>query len=343
MQHYEGTLMSPTSEGVTAVFGAPAGQEDHARRAVLAALDLRQRLHQHPTLDTLTSGARGAVSMGLHSGQVVGGGLGHDAQWFYTAIGEPTSLATHLQRQAAPGTILLSAATYTLVHAEVQVTPWETLTIDGQPAPVPVYVVQGAWQRQAGVMGRGPRVESPLVGRARELALLHECLAAVRAGQGQAVGLVGEPGMGETRLVREFCRSLAGQAVTICVGQCLSYGQATPYLPVRDVLRQLCEIGAEDAAAASTTAARHRLQESGISAEEDIALLFQLLGLPGAPEALVWLSPEARRARTFALLRHQILHAAQQQPLVLVMENLHWSDATSAAWLASLVEQLSTP
>ena len=182
---------------------------------------------------------------------------------------------------------------------------------------------------------------SPFVGRERELALLHDCLAAVRTGQGQVVGLVSEPGMGKTRLVTEFCRSLVSQAVTVIVGQCLSYGQATPYLPVRDILRQVCGLAEGDTAAAHMAAVQHRLHASGIAAEEDMALLLHLLDLPVVPECLARLSPEARQVRTFALLRHLVVHTAQPQPLVLVVENVHWIDPTSEAWLLSLVERLA--
>jgi predicted ATPase len=168
------------------------------------------------------------------------------------------------------------------------------------------------------VAGRGPRAGSPFVGRERELALLHDHLAAAVGGQGQVVGLVGDPGMGKTRLLMEFCRSVSGSQVTVYEGRCLSYGQATPYLPMRDILRQVCGFVEGDNTSMHTAAVRHRLHASGMSAEEDVALLLQLLDLPVAPEYLVRLSPEARQVRTFALLRHLVLDAAQQQPLVLV-------------------------
>ena len=341
IQPYDGTLTLPTSEGFTVGFGTPVAQEDHARRAVLAAWELHQRLRQPPTLRAQSPGSGLALRLGLHSGLVVVGKLGRAPQHGDTAVGAPFHVATRLQQQAAPGTTLLSAATYRLVQIEVQAAPCGTLALEGQPTLLPVYTVQGLRGRHAGVMGRGPRTGSPFVGRARELALLYDCLAAARTGQGQVVGLVGEPGMGKTRLVTEFCRSLAGQGVTVVVGQCLSYGQATPYLPVRDILRQVCELAEGDAAAVHIAAVQHRLHASGLTAEEDVALLLQLLDLPVAPECLAQLSPEARQVRTFALLRHLVVHAAQPQPLVLVVENVHWIDPTSAAWLLLLVERLA--
>ena len=254
LQHYAGTLTLATSEGFTAVFGMPVAQEDHARRAVLAALDLRQRLRDAPALRALRVGADLTLGMGLHSGLVVVGGLGQDPPRLATAVGAPFHIATRLQQQAAPGMILLSAATYHLVHAEVRAAPYGTLTLDGQATPVSVYVVQGLLRRQAGVVGRGPRAQSPFVGRERELALLQDHLALAMGGQGQVIGVVGEPGMGKTRLLAEFCRRVPEAQVTVYEGRCLSYGQATPYLPVRDVVRQVCGLMEGDEVAGHTAA-----------------------------------------------------------------------------------------
>jgi DNA-binding winged helix-turn-helix (wHTH) protein/tetratricopeptide (TPR) repeat protein len=341
LQPYAGTLTLATNDGFTAVFGMPVAQEDHARRAVLAALELRQRLHDAHVLRAQLAGGLLTLSMGLDSGLVVVGSLGQDPRRLATAVGTPLHLATRLQQQAAPGMILLSAATYHLVHAEVRAAPYGTLTLDWQPTPVSVYAVQGLLRRRAGVAGQGPRAPSPFVGRARELALLQDHLALAMAGQGQVVGVVGEPGMGKTRLLAEFCRRVPGAQVTVYEGRCLSYGQATPYLPVRDLVRQVCGLMDGDKVAGHTAAVQQRLHERGLTAEEDVALLLQLLDLPVAPECLARISAEARQVRTFALLRHLILDEAQRQPLVLVVENLHWSDPTSEAWLASLVERLA--
>jgi tetratricopeptide (TPR) repeat protein len=308
---------------------------------VLAALDLRQRLQDASALHTQVAGGCLRLGMGLHSGLVVVGRLGQAPQRLAAAVGAPLHIVTRLQQQAAPGMILLSAATYQLVHAEVRAMPCGTLAIDGQPRPMSVYAVQGHLRRDAGVAGRGPRALSPFVGRERELALLQDHLAAAVVGQGQVVGLVGEPGIGKTRLLMEFCRRASGNQVTVYEGRCLSYGQGTPYLPVRDLVRQVCGLTEGAARAEHTAAVQQRLHASGMTSEEDVALLLQLLDLPVAPECLARLSPEARQVRTFALLRHLVLDAAQRQPLILVVENLNWSDPTSEAWLASLAERLS--
>jgi class 3 adenylate cyclase/DNA-binding winged helix-turn-helix (wHTH) protein/tetratricopeptide (TPR) repeat protein len=341
LQHYDGTLMPPTSEGVTAVFGAPVAQEDHARRAVLAALELRQRLRDHPILRAQLPGGALAVRMGLHAGCVVVGGLGQGPQQLATVVGEPCHLALRLQQQAAHGTILLSAATAALVHAEVEIAPCEPLTVDGQPTPVPVYAVQGIMGRYAGVAGRGRRARSPFVRRQRELALLHDRWEVVRTGAGQVVSLVGPPGMGKTRLLTEFGCRLAPDQVPWYRGQCLAYGQAIPYLPVRDVVQQVCALADGDPLETCMATVGRRLAALGTVAEEDVAVLLQLLDRPVVPEILARLTPDARQARTFTLLWHLLRQAAQPRPLVLAVENLHWIDPTSEAWLAFLIERLA--
>jgi len=163
----------------------------------------------------------------------------------------------------------------------------------------------------------------------------------VVAGQGQIVAVVGEPGMGKSRLLAEYRRTLAGREVRYVEGHCLSYGSATPYLPLVDLVRQLCAITPEEQYEVITATIHHRLQQADVDLDEGVPLLLSLLDIPLTTERLAQLSPPERRARTFALLRHLILHEAQYHPCILALENLHWSDATSEAWLTSLVERLA--
>ena len=241
VQRYDGILTHVSGDGFLALFGAPVAQEDHARRAVLAALELHQRLRA-PDVVREPPGVTLALRLGLHTGPVVVGPLAHDPQCPYTAVGDTLALATQLQHQAAPDTILISAATHALVQDEVQSVACGRLAGDVSAAPVAVYTVGGITQRRAGVPRRGSRPLSRFVGRAQELALLHERLEQVLGGQGQVIGIAGEPGLGKSRLLAEFARSLDGQAVTYCEGHCLAYGSTTPYLPVLVLLRQRCRI-----------------------------------------------------------------------------------------------------
>jgi class 3 adenylate cyclase/tetratricopeptide (TPR) repeat protein len=338
VQRYEGTLTQVSGDGFLALFGAPVAQEDHARRGVLAALELCQRLRVPNAIRGQPHGV--AVGLGLHTGPVVVGPLAYEPQRPYTAAGDTLHLATRLQQQAAPDTLLVSAATYALVQDEVQGEACETSSLNGPSTLVPVYAIRGLLRRRAGVPRRGARPLSRFVGRTQELALLHERLEQAVGGHGQVIGIAGEPGLGKSRLLAEFVQSLLGWPVTYCEGHCLAYGSATPYLAVRDLLRQLWGLPEPTPATAITTTVYQRLREAGVESEDEALVLLQLLDVPVDLAPLAALDPPMRKARTFAVLSQVIRQASQRQPLLLAVENLHWIDPTSEEWLASLVERL---
>jgi class 3 adenylate cyclase/tetratricopeptide (TPR) repeat protein len=337
VQRYEGTLTQVSGEGFLALFGAPVAQEDHARRAVLTAFELRQRLRVPAAIRGQPHGV--AVRLGLHTGPAVVGPLAYEPQRPYTAAGDTLHLAIRLQQRAEPDTILVSAATYALVQDEMQGEACETSS-DAPSTPVPVYAVRDLRRRRAGVPQRGARLLGRFAGRTQELALLHERLVHTLGGQGQVIGIAGEPGLGKSRLLAEFVHSLRGRPVTYCESHCLAYGSATPYLPVRELLRQLWGLPDDAPATAVTAPVRQRLREAGVASETEALVLLQLLDAPVDLALLAELDPPMRKARTFALLWQAIRHASRRQPLILAVENLHWIDPTSEEWLASLVERL---
>jgi class 3 adenylate cyclase/tetratricopeptide (TPR) repeat protein len=342
VRRYEGTITRYTGEGFMALFGAPVAQEDHARRAVLAALELQQRLGAYHAATPLPLDVALDACLGVHTGPVVVGPLDSDARQLYTATGATTQLATRLQQLATPGSVVMSEATYQLMRHEVQSEAVGSMATADTAAAVAVYRVLGLTQRRAGVSGRGARGLSRFVGRAQELAILHERLAYAAKGQGQVVGIIGESGMGKSRLLYEFVQSLSGQAVTYREGHCLAYGSTTPYLPVRHLLQQHCGITEADGPEAITASVRRAVLEAGVTAAEEPLLLLQLLDVPMPAERSAQPGLPAQRARTFTLLRQVFLHDSQRQPLVLAVENAHWIDATSEEWLTTLVERLST-
>jgi DNA-binding winged helix-turn-helix (wHTH) protein/class 3 adenylate cyclase/tetratricopeptide (TPR) repeat protein len=340
MQHYAGTLTALSSEGFTALFGAPAAQEDHARRAVRAALAVHQRLSQALSLSALPAGSVLALQMGLDSGLVVGGWLGTDSQRRYTAVGAPVHRARRLQERATPGTTLLSAATYTLVATEVQGIPCGTLAVDDQPTPVPVYAVQRLRQRHAHGAGYGRWTARPLVGRQPELAALHRALAQARTGQGQVVALVGEAGVGKSRLVAELVQAPPIRGWQVLASAAVSYGQATPYGPVRDLLTQWTQVEDRDDTPTIQAKVTAHVQTLDVALQETLPALLWLL--EALPDASPWraLDPLQRRRQTVEALKRVLVRASQEHPLLLVIEDLHWSDPETQALLDGLVESV---
>src|SRR5499426_3487631 len=187
--------------------------------------------------------------------------------------------------------------------------------------------------------GRPPR--APFVGREREVATLEALFAQVEAGQGQVVGIVAEAGGGKSRLLYEFRQRLQDKRVTYLEGRCLSYGSTMPYHPLLDVLRHNCGISETDSPEAITEKVHVALREVGLDTEESAPYLLQLLGVKEGTEPIAVLTPEAIRARTFETLKQMSLYGSQQRPLIFEIEDLHWIDQTSEAYLSSLVESLT--
>lgn len=341
MAHYQGTVTEWLGDGFTALFGAPVALEDHGRRAVLAALELGQLIKSSEVIGELTASGRLRIRTGLHTGPVIVGRLNASPDQIYTAVGDTTDLAARVRDLASPGALLISETTCRLVHTEVQAEHCDAVDVPGDPTPVPVYSVQSIVQRRAGVPQRGERALSRFVGRERELAILHERLSRAEAGESQVVSVSGEPGIGKSRLLRELRRGLIDKPITCLEGHCLSYGSATPYLPVLVMLRDICGITETDTPNAITTRLRKRLHASGINSDEAEHLLLDLLGVPVDQKSLERLSPEVRKTRTFGYLRQVIMPNIQRQSCVLVLEDLHWIDATSEEWLAQLVDRLT--
>jgi DNA-binding winged helix-turn-helix (wHTH) protein/class 3 adenylate cyclase/tetratricopeptide (TPR) repeat protein len=341
VERYDGLLQHVTDDGFLAVFGAPVAQEDHAYRGVLTALALQRwldtalRPRQGPA-----GGAPLALRLALHTGLVVVGPLGDDARRT-AVVGRTTTLAGALARQAAPGTIVASEAMLRLVRAEVEAVPLPPCRLEGLSLPIPCYEVRGRRPRPLRRAALAERPRSPFVGRDAELALLQARLARVEQGQGVVVGIVGDPGLGKSRLLAEFQQALGASRVTALHGQCRSYGRAIPYLPLTEILRTCWEITETEREATILAKVQAGLQAVDLAPDRWAPYFLPLLGIGAEPEGLAGVSPEVLRERTFEALHQYFFASSQQRPCVFEIENLHWIDATSEAYLAALVERLA--
>ncbi len=340
VHRYEGTVNQFLGDGLMALFGAPIAHEDHARRAVLAAMGLRHAIAEQPV--RLDSGEEVVLTlrMGVHTGFVVVGAIGDNLRMDYTAVGDTTHLAARLQQLAEPGAILISDATARLVEGYALLERLGPAEIRGRAQPVIVHALVGPGSRRSRLDETGHGL-SRFVGRDRELATLTGLLGHVEQGDGQVAGIVGEPGVGKSRLILEMRRVLAPRQVTYLEGRCLSYGRSIPYLPVLDLLRAACGILDTDAPDRMGAKLRAALEALGIDTAEREPYLLNLLGIKDPDGRLGPLGAEAVMARTFDTLRQMTLVSSRQRPLILVVEDLHWIDQTSESYLASLVEGLA--
>jgi class 3 adenylate cyclase/tetratricopeptide (TPR) repeat protein len=341
VHRYEGTINQFLGDGFMALFGAPIAHEDHARRAVLAAVGLQRAIRERPTELGLPGGEALTTRAGLNTGIVVVGAIGDNLRMDYTAVGDTTNLAARLQQMAPPGSIFLGEATERLVRSEVQSEALLDVQVKGKTQPVTVYKVTGLKPRRSPLAGRDERTLSPMLGRERELATLQELVDQTGRRLGQVVGVVGEPGLGKSRLLHEFRQALAGQQITYLEGRCVSYGGNVPYLPVLDIIRANCAIAEHDTPQEVGQKVRAALAEVGMDAESSVPYLLRILGIKEGTEELAGHTPESVKARTTDTLLRMSIQGSQRRPIIFVVEDLHWVDRPTEEYLGSLIESLS--
>jgi class 3 adenylate cyclase/tetratricopeptide (TPR) repeat protein len=342
VHRFEGTINQYTGDGVMALFGAPMAHEDSARRAVHAALGMQRALRDLGHTLQAQHGFRVPMRMGLNTGLVVVGKIGDDLRMDYTAVGDTTNLAARLQQLAQPGSVVISEATYKLVAGFFETRNLGEHSVKGHTEPVRAFEVLRARGRRTRLEVAAERGLTPLVGRERELATLRDLFQQVKAGRGQVVSITGEACIGKSRLVLEFRQALAaaGEAVTWLEGQCLSFGQTMPFLPVIDQLRANFGIAEADGAPEIIAKVEDGMRRMG-NLEAHIPAIRYLLAVDPGDEAFPALEPAARRQRIFEAILALSLQGAQRRPLVLVYEDLHWIDTSTEAFLGPLLDAVA--
>jgi class 3 adenylate cyclase/tetratricopeptide (TPR) repeat protein len=342
VHRFEGTVNQVLGDGIMAVFGAPLAHEDHAVRACYAALAMQDALRRYAEEVRRTHGLIVQMRVGLNSGEVVVRAIGNDLHMDYSAVGQTTHLAARMEQLATPGSILLTADTLRLVEGLVQVTALEPIPVKGLPEPVEVFELDGASPLRGRFQARVAGGLTRFVGRDTEVATLVQALARAGAGHGQVVAVVGEAGVGKSRFVYEWVHAHHTQGWRVLESTSVSYGTATPYVPVLDLLRQYAALDAHDdprTIRAKVTGHLLRLDET---LQDALPPLLALLDALPSDSPFCQLDPPQRRQRTLTALRRVLLRESQRQPLLLVCEDLHWIDAETQALLDSLIESLPT-
>jgi class 3 adenylate cyclase/tetratricopeptide (TPR) repeat protein len=339
VHRYGGTAPQFTGDGFLALFGAPVTHEDHVRRALLAAVAIRRALSGNDQ-----TGARERLNLpvriGIHSGPVIFGSIGDRLPMEHTVIGDTANVAARLQQAADPGTILLSEATRHLAEGFARVEPVGPLTLKGKAEPILAYRLLGVSHRRAGLRESSPARMAAFVNRESELAILNNFLRQVEAGRGQMVGIVGEPGIGKSRLLAEFRQQIGQRRVFWVEGRCLSYGTQIPYLLALDLLRSSWRIGEADTADVITDKVRSGLQAVGVDPDQDGPVLLHLLEIKNVDGSAAFANPETVKEKAFEILRQLSIKVSLRRPLVLVLEDLHWVDKVSEEFLGVLAENV---
>jgi class 3 adenylate cyclase/tetratricopeptide (TPR) repeat protein len=342
VHHYEGTVNQVMGDGIMALFGAPVAHEDHAVRACYAAIDLQRAMRRLTENLRRAHGVTIEVRVGLNSGEVVVRTISSDLHMDYTAVGQTTHLAARMEQLASPGTTFLTADTLHLAEGYIEVKPLGAMPVKGLPTPVETYELTGAGSRRSRLSAAAARGLTRFVGRDAEFERLREALGRAVEGHGQVVALVGEPGVGKSRLVWEVTHSHRTHGWLILEAGSVSYGKATPYLPVVSLLRGYFQIGDRDEPRAIQEKVTGKLLTLDRTLEPALPAFLTLLDVPVEDRRWETLDPPGRRQRTIDVLRRLLVRESQVQPLLVVFEDLHWIDAETQAVLDRLVESLPT-
>jgi predicted ATPase/class 3 adenylate cyclase len=341
VHRYEGTVTRVMGDGIMALFGAPLAHEDHAVRACYASLAMQQSVHNEMERVRRERGVIVQIRVGLNSGEVVVRSIGNDLFMEYTAMGESAHLAARMEQLAAPGTTLLSEQTLKLVEGLVEVEPLGAVPVKGIDDPQQVYELTGASPATARMHTATGIGLSPFVGRRKELDLLSKALEQAGDGHGQVVAVVGEPGIGKTRLFYEFYHWPRTRKWLVLETDAVSYGQTTAYLPIVRVLKIYFGIEDRD----DPRKIREKLSGKLVTLDEELVptlpALLTLFDVPVDDPDWRALDPPARRERTLDAVKRLLLRESQVQPICLVAENLHWVDSESQLLLNRLVDGLT--
>lgn len=313
VHRYDGTVNQVMGDGIMALFGAPLAPEDHAVRACYAALRMQEQISRYAD-DLQRSGSIPVyIRVGINSGEVVVRSIGSDLHMDYTAVGQSTHLASRIEQLAKPGSTLLSNDTLQLAEGYIQVKTLGAVPVKGLADPVEVYELTGASHARTRLQAAALRGLTRFVGRQREIEVLNQALANAAQSKGQVVAIVGEPGVGKSRLFWEFTHSHRSQGWLVVEASSVSYGKATPYLPIIELLKGYFKIAENDDARAIREKVSGKLLTLDRSLEP---LLLPLLALLDQPVEQFWqtLDPPQRRRQTLDALKRLWLREAQAQP-----------------------------
>jgi class 3 adenylate cyclase/tetratricopeptide (TPR) repeat protein len=340
VHRYEGTVNQVMGDGIMALFGAPLAHEDHAVRACYAALRMEEAVKRYADGVRREEGVMIRIRVGLNSGEVVVRAIGSDLHMDYTAVGQTTHLAARMEQLAEPGAAVLTSATLALSEDFIQVKSLGPMRVKGLSEAIEVYELIGVNPARSRFHAHAARGLTKFVGRTSEIAQLAEALGLARGGRGQVVAVGGEPGVGKSRLFWEFAHSHRTDGCLVIEAASVSYGKATTYLPVIELIRGYFQIESRDDPRKIREKVTGKVLTLAPALGPVVPAFLALLDVPVDEASWQALDPPQRRRQTLDAVKRLLLRESEIQPLMVVFEDLHWIDGETQTLLDSLVDSL---
>ncbi|WP_429537320.1 adenylate/guanylate cyclase domain-containing protein [Paraburkholderia youngii] len=340
VHYYEGYVAKSLGDGILALFGAPIAHEDHPQRALFAALRMQQAMRRHGDRIRLEKGIPLQVRVGVHTGEVVVRSIRtDDLHTDYDPVGHTIHIASRMEEIATPTSILVSESTHRLAEGYFEFKALGAAQVKGIPEPLPVYEVLGPGALRTRLQLAAHRGLARFVGRETEMAHLNQTLEATRAGRGQVVSVVGEAGVGKSRLFHEF-KERSRRGCLVLETFSVSHGKAFANLPLIELMKSYFQITARDDERRCREKVIGKVLTLERSFEDLVPYLLYLLGTGESASALADMDPKIRRDRTFDAITQLLTRESQSQPIELLFEDLQWLDRETEAFLVYLVERV---
>ena len=340
IEQHGGTIDKFMGDCVMALFGAPKTLEDGPHRAINSALEMRNRLLRFNEEKQLPIPL--SFHIGINTGPVIAGMVGSGTKQDFTVMGDTVNLASRMEGAAETGTILVAESTFRLTEGYFDFEPIGEVKVKGKEQPVKAYKVLGPKRIITRIEAYQEKGLSPFVGRAVELQHLDRCFEQARGGHGQVVGIVGEPGVGKSRLVCQFRDSLHVEECTIIEGGCVHFGDAIPYLPILDMLKDFFDIKEDEAEAIIKQKISDKVTQISGQLAHILSPIHEVLSLKVDDEEYIKLDGKQRRGKVFEAIRLLLIAQSQKKPLIVIIEDLHWMDKTSEEFITYLISSLAT-
>jgi class 3 adenylate cyclase/tetratricopeptide (TPR) repeat protein len=337
VHRYEGTVHRVMGDGIMALFGAPLAVEDHAVRACYAGLRMQETVCQYADEVRWSHGVQVAIRVGLNSGEIVVRAIGNDLQMDYTVVGQTAHLASRMEQLANPGSVLTTADTLQLAEGYVAARPLGPVPVKGLADPIQIYEVTGVGAARTRLQAAAGRGLTRFVGRDIELEQLRRAQRLAGEVRGQVVAIIGEAGVGKSRLMHEFLHSHCAADWLVLESSSGSYGQATPYLPAIELLRDYFKINVHDSTQSISEKVSGKISTLDASLKDSLPPVLDLLDALDDEHPFRSLDPLQHRQYTYQAVTRLLLSESRVQPVVVVVEDLHWNDPLTLGLLNELV------